>query len=202
MMDELTGRRTGIQNGQSVRSLLREDWRHLQELGGSDRPLRFWKLVSPRFAHIVLIRLSLSAKRKGWTVLAKLFSFLLYFGFRVELNTNAEIGPGLVLPHPMGIVIGAHHIGARVLIYQNVTLGAKSPDIAYDPSLRPHLCDNVTIGSGAVIVGGVRIGNGSAVAANSLVTRDVEGDMIAIGVPAQSKPIPNPRIDSKRPSNS
>lgn len=190
------------ENNLSLRTMLREDWRHLQELGGSDRPLRFWKLASPRFAHIVLIRLSLSAKRRGWTILSKLFSFLLYFGFRVELNTNAEIGPGLVLPHPMGIVIGAHHIGARALIYQNVTLGAKSPDITYNPSLRPHLGDNVTVGSGAVIVGGVRIGNGSAVAANSLVTRDIDEDMIAIGVPAQSKPISDPRLESKRPSNS
>lgn len=169
----------------TLRGNLSGDWHHLQELNGVSRELRPWHAIHPRFAHIVLIRLSLHSKRKGLSVLAKFFSLLLYFFFRIELNTNVSIGPGLVLPHPMGIVIGAHRIGARAVIYQNVTLGAKTPDISYDPSKRPHLGDGVTAGSGAVIVGGVTIGNGSVVAANSLVTRDVAENSLAIGVPAE-----------------
>lgn len=173
----------------TTRQYLVADWQHLQELHGVERRLRFWHLASPRFAHIVLVRLCLAARRNGWNGFSKLFSLLLYFGFRVELNSNAEIGPGLVLPHPMGIVIGAHRIGSRALIYQNVTLGAKTPDIAYNAELRPQIDDDVTIGSGAVVVGGIRIGRKCIIAANSLVTRDIENEMMAIGVPAKSKPI-------------
>lgn len=176
----------------SFRGNLRADWQHLQNLQDTMNPLRFWHLLHPRFAHIVLLRASLSAKGRGLSVLSKLLSLILFFAYRIELNTNAEIGPGLVLPHPTGIVIGAHRIGARVVIFQNVTLGAKSLNFKYDPALRPHLGDDVSVGSGAVIVGGVSIGKCSIVAANSLVTRDVDENMLSIGVPARCKPIIRP----------
>ncbi|MEO9827604.1 MAG: DapH/DapD/GlmU-related protein [Paracoccaceae bacterium] len=173
----------------NLRTLLQADWQHLQLLGGTQRSLKPWHYMHPRFCHILLIRLVLTSRKSGWKLLSKMISIVLYFGYRIELNTHVDIGPGLVLPHPMGIVIGASRIGARAVIFQNVTLGAKSLDVGYDPTRRPQLGDDVTVGSGAVVVGGVRIGNASTVAANSLVTRDVAESMLSIGVPAQSKPL-------------
>lgn len=161
------------------------DWAHLQRLNGTAKPLRPWNFFHPRFLHIVLIRLSLATSRCGFPMLPKVFSIVLYILYRVELNTRARIKAGLVLPHPMGIVIGADQIGYDVLIFQNVTLGAKTPDVAYNPDMRPTIGDRVMIGAGAVVVGGVQIGNDSVVGANSLLTKSIPENSQAIGVPAQ-----------------
>ena len=92
-----------------------------------------------------------------------------------EIHLNGEIGGGLLLPHPNGIVIHpGSRIGPNCLIFHQVTL-------AGPVELGGH-CD---IGAGAKIIGPVRLGDHVQVGANAVVTNDVPGKSIVAGVPAR-----------------
>jgi serine O-acetyltransferase len=106
----------------------------------------------------------------------------LFFG--CDIDPNSEIGPGLYLPHPTGIVIGGRvKLGADVLIRQNVTLGSGRRDIDQSPVIG----DDVELGAGAVVLGDITIGSGAKVGANSVVLASVPPNSVAVGVPARIK---------------
>ena len=86
------------------------------------------------------------------------------------------------LRHPVGIVVGEYsEIGENVQIGQNVTLGGHGED---GPSVHPVVEDNVTIYSGAVVVGDITLGKGCTIGANSVVLDDVPEDKTSVGAPA------------------
>jgi len=105
--------------------------------------------------------------------------------FGLEVSPRCEIGPGIFFPHPSGTVIGAWRIGSNVTIFQGVTLGAKELDMDFDFRLRPDVGDNVVLGSGSKILGGIHIGDNVAVGANSVVVDSVEADTTVVGIPAR-----------------
>ncbi len=107
--------------------------------------------------------------------------------FGLEVTPRCKIGPGLMIPHTSGTVIGAAELGSNVTIFQGVTLGAKFADLEFNPDARPKLRDGVVIGAGAIVLGGIQIGQNAVVAANSLVTESVPDGALAIGVPAVVK---------------
>ena len=88
------------------------------------------------------------------------------------------IHPGMVCIHPRAV------IGDRVGLMHGVTLGTSPTNPGY-----PTLGNDVFIGAHATILGGVKIGDGSHVAANSLVITDVPANSQAIGVPAKVYPM-------------
>lgn len=94
---------------------------------------------------------------------------------------TVSVGPGLRLPHGgRGTVVHWQStIGANVTLYHGVTLGVSGPD-----QRAPHVCDNVYIGTGACILGGVTIGDGARVGANSVVLQSIPPGVTAAGVPA------------------
>lgn len=97
-------------------------------------------------------------------------------------------------PHLVGIVISrAATIGKNCTIYQNVTIGAK--DIEHGdgltPANYPRIGNNVIIYAGAVVIGGITIGDNAIIGANSVVLSDVPANHIAYGIPAKIKPIKN-----------
>ncbi len=96
----------------------------------------------------------------------------------------AEIGPGLRLPNSLnGVFINRHaRIGANVVIYQQVTLGN---NFANRPKEAPTIGDQVVIGAGAKVVGGVTIGDRAVIGANSVVSKNIPPDSVAVGVPAR-----------------
>jgi serine O-acetyltransferase len=103
-------------------------------------------------------------------------------GADIPLNTWA-LGEGLELPHPNGVVIHPDtEIGENCRIFQQVTLG--TGPIAGVPRVGSH----VHIGAGAKIIGGVSIGDGAVIGANSVVVSDVPAGMTAAGIPAELKP--------------
>lgn len=146
----------------------------------------FKRLLHHRFLPIVLCRLSRSALLKGLPGLSGSLSYLNLALFGLEVAPRCEIGPGIFFPHPTGSVIGAARIGSNVTIFQGVTLGAKKLDMGFDISLRPEVGDNVVIGAGAKILGGVRIGNHVVIGANSVVLESVENGRTVAGIPARS----------------
>ena len=100
-----------------------------------------------------------------------------------EIEFNAEIQDAFFIPHPVGIVIGrGTKIGKHVTVFQNVTFGVKSWDAI---TVFPEISDNVTIYSGAKILGGIKIGNNSIIGANAVVNKDVEANVAVGGIPAK-----------------
>ncbi len=142
-------------------------------------------LPSPRFVPVVLYRVAHWCGGHRLRPLGKLFSMTNFVMFGLEIGLDCEIGPGLYFPHTSGTVIGARRIGANAVIYHNVTLGAKEPDLAYDPSRRPEMGDDVFVGSGAKVLGGITLGHRSVVAANAVVLHDVPEGAVVAGIPAK-----------------
>jgi serine O-acetyltransferase len=170
----------------TLRELLDADWVALLRFSGEQpRPRRWTDGFSPRFASVVFVRSAQRLSARGWARLAKLVALVNFVVFGIEVPARLAIGPGLVLPHTQGTIIGAGRIGANVTIYQQVTLGAKFADFGFDPALRPQVEDNAVLTAGAKILGPVRIGKGAVVGANAVVLQDVPDGCVAIGVPAR-----------------
>jgi serine O-acetyltransferase len=145
-----------------------------------------WKrALNPRFLPVVLFRLAHSCYCNGWGALSKILSLVNFALFGIEIAQRCEIGGGLFLPHTVGTVIGARSIGRNAVIFQGVTLGAKLIDIGYNEKSRPLLGDNVTIGAGAKVLGGISIGDNVTVGANAVVTKSLESNVVAVGIPAK-----------------
>jgi serine O-acetyltransferase len=159
-----------------------------------DRPAGFLLLlhhliIHPGFQLVVAIRTQEVICRIPiiGPFIARLQWYLIYVYFGCDIGMRASIAGGLHIPHPVGIVIGAHaRIGRNVTIYQNVTIGQKRIG---KPAM-PTIGDGVTIYSGAVIAGEVHVGRESLIGANTIVTSDVPPDSIVSAPPnlVRSKP--------------
>jgi serine O-acetyltransferase len=143
------------------------------------------RLLHHRFLPIVLCRVSRAAMLGRIPVLPELLTYLNILLFGLEVSPRCEIGPGIFFPHPSGTVIGAWRIGSNATIFQGVTLGAKELDMRFDFKLRPEIGDNVVLGSGAKILGGIHIGDNVTVGANSVVLKSVKANSIVVGIPAR-----------------
>lgn len=169
-----------------LKELVRQDWRHLMALAGREgRPLRPWNLLSPRFLPVVLLRVANALHRHRLGPLGKFVSLINFLVFGLEVPARLTIGGGLVLPHTIGTILGARAIGDNVTIFHQVTLGATTADFGYDPSSRPVVEDDVTIGAGAKVLGNVVLGKGCSIGANAVVLHSVPPGATAVGVPAR-----------------
>jgi serine O-acetyltransferase len=108
-------------------------------------------------------------------IVAGVFQRLVQMLIGIYISPDAEIGPGLVIHTPFGIIVGPNKIGSHCTIQSGVVLAAGTRGIG----------DNVYFGAGAKVMGGAKIGNNVVVAANSLVLTDVPDNMTVIGVPAR-----------------
>ena len=101
----------------------------------------------------------------------------------IEIHPGAVIGRRLVIDHGMGIVIGeTAEIGDDCLIYHGVTLGGTGKDVG---KRHPTIGNNVLIGTGAKVLGPIKVGDNSRIAANSVVLREIPEDSTAVGIPAR-----------------
>lgn len=138
-----------------------------------------------RLMPVALIRLSYWCAHHRLGPISKVVCLLNLVFFGLEYSAKVEIGPGLFLPHTVGTVIGAASIGSNVTIFQGVTIGAKEADMNFCRDKRPTILDDVTIGAGAKVLGGIVVGIGSKVGANAVVLNDVPAGRVAVGIPAR-----------------
>jgi serine O-acetyltransferase len=110
----------------------------------------------------------------------------------IEIHPAAAVGDGLFIDHGMGVVIGeTAEIGENVTLYQGVTLGGTGFAAG---KRHPTVQDNVTIGSGAKLLGPITIGHGAKIGANAVVVHDVPANSTVVGNPGH--PV---RVEGRKP---
>lgn len=111
----------------------------------------------------------------------------------VEIHPAAKIGPELFIDHGSGVVIGeTAEIGKSVTLYQGVTLGGTG----FQRGKRhPTLGDNVTVGSGAKLLGPISVGDGAKIGANTVVVEDVPPSSTVVGNPGHPVKVEGRRVE-------
>ena len=134
--------------------------------------------------------------KAGFDLIARIISQTVRFFTGIEIHPGAKIGKNLFIDHGMGVVIGeTSEIGNNVTIYHAVTLGGSSPSVDSErqrhEKRHPTIGDDVVIGSGAQIIGPIKVGNNSRIAANAVVVKDVPDNATMVGIPAKAVKLEN-----------
>ncbi|MGH2883519.1 MAG: serine O-acetyltransferase [Solirubrobacteraceae bacterium] len=149
-------------------------------------------LSYPGFHAIFAHRFIHALHRTGIPLLPRWLSNVARFFTGIEIHPNARIGRGFFIDHGMGVVIGeTAELGDDVTLYQGVTLGGTGFATG---KRHPTVQDNVTIGSGAKLLGPITVGHGSKIGANSVVIHDVPPNSTVVGNPGH--PV---RVEGRRP---
>lgn len=136
-------------------------------------------LLYPGPKAIFFHRIAHSLYQMNLFFLARLVSEISRLLTGVEMHPGAKIGRRLVIDHGMGVVIGeTAEVGDDCVIFHGVTLGGTKFDAV---KRHPTVGNRVLIGTGAKILGPIRLGDGSRVGANAVVTKDVDPGAIIIG---------------------
>jgi serine O-acetyltransferase len=155
---------------------------------GSLEILTSWGGVQAILGH----RLAHALNEIGVPVLPMALAYATRAVSGVEIHPAARIGAEPFIDHGSGVVIGeTAEIGDRVTIYQGVTLGGTG---FARGKRHPTVADDVTIGSGAKLLGPITVGSGSKIGANTVVIDDVPASSTVVGNPGH--PV---RVEGKRP---
>jgi serine O-acetyltransferase len=147
-----------------------------------------WPGVQALLAH----RLAHTLCRAGVPLLPRMVAAIARSLTGIEIHPAARIGEGLFIDHGMGVVIGeTAEIGTDVTLYQGVTLGGTGFATG---KRHPTVQDNVTIGSGAKLLGPIVVGHGSKIGAGSVVIHDVPPNSTVVGNPGH--PV---RVEGRKP---
>jgi serine O-acetyltransferase len=149
--------------------------------------LATWPGIHALLAHRIAHALHLA----GIPLVPRLISMVARAFTGIEIHPAARIGEGLFIDHGAGVVIGeTSDIGDDVTLYQGVTLGGTGFATG---KRHPTVQDNVTIGSGAKLLGPITVGHGAKIGANSVVITDVPPNCTVVGNPGH--PV---RVDGRR----
>lgn len=156
----------------------------LRSHGGKWGAQGFWVMVVYRFGRWRYgVRPALL--RKLFSLIYKVLYKFIQIITGIELPCEVEVGRGFVIDHFGGIVVSGYaKFGDNCRIRNGVVVGLSRVE---DPCA-PIIGNNVDIGTGAKLLGPIRIGNDVVIGANAVVIRDVPDDSIAVGVPAVVKP--------------
>jgi serine O-acetyltransferase len=140
-------------------------------------------LCYPGFHAILLHRFSHWLYKLGVPLVPRVISQVSRFLTGIEIHPGAQIGRRFFIDHGMGIVIGeTAEIGDDVLLYQGVTLGGTGNEKG---KRHPTLGNHVVVGSGAKVLGSIRIGNNVKIGAGSVVVKPVPDNSTVVGIPGR-----------------
>ncbi len=150
----------------------------------SPEEITLGKLLKLLYQHLPLramavFRFGSWCKHKGIPGLPGLTQRYIYKHYGLEIVIGADIGGGLYIAHPVGTVIAPRRIGRNCSVIAGVTIGMRN-EWAF-----PDIGDNVFVGAGARVLGGIRVGNRAAIGANAVVLHDVPAGATVVGIPAR-----------------
>lgn len=113
---------------------------------------------------------------------------LLYGSYPIYISPKMDLGGGVYMDHPHGTHLNAERIGRNLKIKHNVTIGNNHGKV-------PIIGDNVFLGCGACVLGGITIGDNVKIGANSVVTKSVPANSVVVGNPAHIVKSDGERVD-------
>jgi serine O-acetyltransferase len=136
--------------------------------------------VSDAFLGQALYRAKARMQARGIPILPRLAHRLAMVVAQISIGDPVVIAPGVYIIHGQFVADGLVEIGAGAVIAPFVTIGLREGNV-----LGATIEDNVSLGTGAKVIGGVRIGAGARVGANAVVIDDVPPGTTVIGAPAR-----------------
>jgi serine O-acetyltransferase len=141
----------------------RQFWDPGRKLLLTVRRYQFWQARGGLFGRLCCKIIAL--RHRFWSVVTG-----------AEIPLTCQIGGGLLIPHPNGIVIHPNaSVGVNCLIFQQVTIGTRNLEGA------PVIAGHVDIGAGAKVLGSISIGAHARIGANAVVVKDVPERGLAVG---------------------
>lgn len=165
---------------------LEQDYRRYKETPGSLPRYLFEAVVNVGFRANIFYRVGRYLTLHKMNLAAFICERLQHHVCHSLISVKADIGPGFMISHAWGVGIGGRtRIGRNCDVRHSITIGGNYSRKDSEGHTQPWLEDNVSVGTGACILGPVHVGANSIIGANSVVTRDVPESVIVFGVPAQ-----------------
>lgn len=140
-------------------------------------------LCYPGLHAVLAHRLAHKLYRMNVPLVPRVISQISRFLTGIEIHPGATIGRRFFIDHGMGVVIGeTTEIGDDVLLYQGVTLGGTGNEKG---KRHPTLGNHVVVGTGAKVLGNIRIGDHSKIGAGSVVVHPVPDHSTVVGIPGR-----------------
>ena len=167
---------------------LKSDVRHLAWNKPSRARIVALILTNRGLHAVFLYRLAHALRKNKVPFLPLVLARLSQLFFAVDISPSAQLGPGIVIVHGFGLVIGEKVvIEGSCYLYHGVTLGARG--VRWIDASRieghPFVEKGVLFGAGAKVLGPIRVGQGSIIGANAVVIEDVPAHAVVAGVPAR-----------------
>ncbi|NIM99559.1 MAG: serine O-acetyltransferase [candidate division Zixibacteria bacterium] len=136
----------------------------------------FQAILIHRFTHLLW--------KLGIPFIPRLLSQIARFLTGIEIHPGAEIGRGFFIDHGMGVVIGeTAEIGDNCVFFHGVTLGGTGK---HKGKRHPTIGNNVMIGTGAILLGPIKVGNNVKIGANTFILmQDVPDNTTVVGTPGR-----------------
>ncbi|MEM3374171.1 MAG: serine O-acetyltransferase EpsC [Candidatus Woesearchaeota archaeon] len=130
--------------------------------------------------------------------LPRLISQFMRFLTGIEIHPGAKIGKGFFIDHGMGVVIGETvEIGNNCVLFHNVTLGGTGKHLG---KRHPTIGNNVLIGTGAILLGPITIGDNVKIGANTfIIEHDVPSNSTVVGIPGKIVKLNGKKVDLELP---
>ena len=124
----------------------------------------------------------------------RLISQIMRFLTGIEIHPGATIGRGFFIDHGMGTVIGeTAEIGKNCTMFHNVTLGGTGKD---EGKRHPTIGDNCTIGTGAILLGKLNVGNNVKIGADTfIINKNVPDNATVVGTPGRIVKLNGKKVD-------